>query len=185
MPSLHEALAFAAERNVEASAPAKDVESLAAGKRSIEQPRELPLEMREGTVPAHCPSQFIHNVPRRMRVGRLETVEVRIPRRMADHAITVQLRAPDGGFLIYPLSPETRGTHEAKGAGHGSVSWKWKVMPQCRGELGLLLIVSAQTLDRNGVTVEAAFPDQVIKIYVRANYARVVRKMAGWTLLIV
>ena len=39
--------------------------------------------------------------------------------------------------------------------------------------------------DTNGVVAEATLPDQVIKVYVRVNYGRAVRKVAGWTLLMV
>ena len=47
------------------------------------------------------------------------------------------------------------------------------------GRARLLLIISAQTLDATGVTAEAALPDQMIKVYVRVNYGRAVRKVVG------
>ena len=55
--------------------------------------------------------------------------------------------------------------------------------PQRRGRARLH--ISAQTLDANGMTAEAALPDQVIKVHVRVNYARTLRKVAGWGLLMV
>ena len=64
-------------------------------------------------------------------------------------------------------------------------SWRWSVTPQRRGRARLHLIISAQTLDAKGVAAEAALPDQVIKVYVRVNYGRAVRKVAGWGLLMV
>jgi hypothetical protein len=151
---------------------------------------------------------LVENIPRKMRVGALEKVEVRIARsdveglteRMIGHgrlhrhevrvadAMTVRLRAPDGGFLIDPLSAETCWTHKAKSAGlqnHDFASWRWSVTPQRRGQARLLLIISAQTLDANGVAAEAALPDQVIKVHVRVNYGRAARKVAGWGLLMV
>jgi hypothetical protein len=151
---------------------------------------------------------LVENIPRKMRVGALEKVEVRIARRdvegltermtgggrlhrhevrVAD-AMTVRLRAPDGGFLIDPLSAETCWTHKAHNPllqEHDFASWRWSVTPQRRGQARLLLIISAQTLDANGVAAEAALPDQVIKVYVRVNYGRAVRKVAGWALLMV
>jgi hypothetical protein len=49
--------------------------------------------------------------------------------------------------------------------------------------------IAANMLIRNcaatGVTAEATLPDQVIKVYVRVNYGRTVRKMVGWGLLTV
>ena len=82
-----------------------------------------------------------------MRVGALEKVEVRIPRRQGD-AITVQLRAPEGGILIDPLSPETRWTDEAKGDGNEYASWGWNITPQRRGKVPLRLIISVHTSRR-------------------------------------
>jgi len=117
-----------------------------------------------------------------MRVGVLEKVEVRIPRRQGD-AITVRLRAPEGGFLIDPLSPETRWTDEAKGDGNEYASWGWNITPERRGKVPLRLIISAQTLDANGMTAEAALPDQVIMVSVRGNYGHTARRAAGWGLL--
>ena len=81
--------------------------------RLTERPWELSLEVRDRTALDDLPSQFIRNVPRRMRVGALETAEVRLPHRQGADAITVRLRAPEGGFLIDPLSSET---WQAKGA---------------------------------------------------------------------
>jgi tetratricopeptide (TPR) repeat protein len=147
---------------------------------------------------------LVENIPRKMRVGTLEQVEVRIARRdveglterMIGHgrlhqhevrvadAMTVRLRAPDGGFLIDPLSAETCWTHNAD-QDQDFANWRWSVTPQRRGQARLLLIISAQTLDANGVAAEAALPDQVIKVHVRVNYARTARKVAGWGLLMV
>src|SRR4030095_10221064 len=102
--------------------------------------------------------------------GRRHRHEVRV----AD-AMTVRLRAPDGGFLIDPLSAETCWTHKAKSAGlqvNDFASWRWSLAPPRPRKARLLLIISAQTLDASGVTAEVALPDQVIKVYVRVNYGR-------------
>ena len=207
LPSLHEALVRATEKRDAASAPT-------AGSQVAEQAApEMPVaeelrRTRSRSVLDDPTGRLIENIPRKMRVGALEKVEVRIARsdvegltermtggghlhrhdvRVAD-AMTVRLRAPDGGFLIDPLSAETCWTHKAKGAGlpeHDFASWRWSVTPQRRGQARLLLIISAQTLDANGVAAEAALPDQVIKVHVRVNYGRTVRKVAGWGLLMV
>ena len=113
----------------------------------------------------------------------METVEVRIPHRQGANAITVRLRAPESRFLIFPLSPETYWTDEANGDGNDYAIWRWSVTPQRRGRARLL--ISAQTLDANGMAAEAVLPDQVIKVHVRANYGRALRKVAGWALLMV
>jgi hypothetical protein len=183
--SLREALASARVSCVEAPATTAEVEASAAKRRVVEKPNELSFEASAPRAPSDLPGQFIHNIPRRMRVGVLETVEVRIPRRQGDEAMTVRLWSPDGSFLIDPLSPETCWTEEAKGDGNGYTSWQWKVNPQHRGHARLLLIMSAQTRDTNGVTAQAAFPDQVIKVYVQVSHGRAVRKLASWALLLV
>ena len=178
-PSLQEALASATNSRVEAPAP--DVEASATGRRVAASSFELPHEVRDRIASTDATGQLIHSIPRRMRVGALETVEVRIPRRQGADAITVRLRAPEGGFLIFPLSPEMCWTDETTGDRDDYASWRWSVMPQRRGKARLLVIISAQTLDANGVAAEAALPDQVIKVYVRVNST--VRKVVGWGLL--
>jgi hypothetical protein len=160
--------------------------------------------LRSRSVLEDPTGRLVENIPRKMRIGALEKVEVRIARsdvegltarmtgagrlhrheiRVAD-AMTVRLRAPDGGFVIDPLSPETCWTHNAHQE-QDFASWRWSVTPQRRGRARLHLIISAQTLDAKGVAAEAALPDQVIKVYVRVNYGRAVRKVAGWALLMV
>jgi len=64
-------------------------------------------------------------------------------------------------------------------------SWRWSVTPQRRGLSRLHLIISAQTLDADGLTADASLPDQVIEVHVRVNYARTLKKVAGWGLLMV
>jgi hypothetical protein len=207
LPSLHEALVRAAEKRVAASAPAAD--GPIAEQAAPEMPVAEELRRTRGRSVLDDPTgRLVENIPRKMRIGVLEKVEVRIARsavegltermtgggrlhrhevRVAD-AMTVRLRALDGGFLIDPLSAETCWTHKAKSAGFQEkdfASWRWSVTPQRRGRARLLLIISAQTLDANGVAAEAALPDQVIKVYVRVNYGRAARKVVGWGLLMV
>ena len=51
------------------------------------------------------------------------------------------------------------------------------------GRARLLLIISAQTLDATAWRPRPPSPDQVIKVHVRLNFGRTVRKVAGWGLL--
>jgi hypothetical protein len=203
LPSLHEALARASEKRVVASAP--PTERQVAGQAAPEMPVAEELRrLRSKSVLEDPTGRLVENIPRKMRVGALEKIEVRIARsdvegltaRMTGggqlhrhevrvaNAMTVRLRAPDGGFLIDPLSPETCWTHNAHQE-QDFASWRWSVTPQRRGRARLHLIIAAQTLDAKGVAAEAALPDQVIKLYVRVNYGRAVRKVVGWALLMV
>jgi hypothetical protein len=205
LPSLHEALVRSAEKRVAESAPA--AERPVAEQDAPEMPIAEELRRSRGrSVLDDRTGRLIENIPRKMRVGALATVEVRIARRDVDgltermtdggrlhrnelrvaDAMTVRLRAPEGGFLIDPLSAETCWTHKAQTSGlqeQDFASWRWSITPQRRGKSRLLLIISAQTLDATGVTAEAALPDQVIKVDVRVNYGRAVRKVVGWGLL--
>ena len=203
LSSLHEALARASEKRVAASEP--PAERQVAGQAAPEMPVAEELRrLRSRSVLEDPTGRLVENIPRKMRVGALEKIEVRIARRdvegltarmtgggqlhrhdvrVAD-AMTVRLRAPNGGFLIDPLSPETCWTHNAHQE-QDFASWRWSVTPQRRGRARLHLIISAQTLDAKGVAAEAALPDQMIKVYVRVNYGRAVRKVAGWALLMV
>ena len=203
LPSLHEALVRSAEKRIAESAPAAVAEQDAPEMPIAEELRRS----RGRSVLDDRTGRLIENIPRKMRVGALATVEVRIARRDVDgltermtgcgrlhrhelrvaDAMTVRLRAPEGGFLIDPLSAETCWTHKAAQASglqeHDFASWRWSITPQRRGKSCLLLIISAQTLDATGVTAEAALPDQVIRVDVRVNYGRAVRKVVGWGLL--
>jgi|RhiMetdeSRZDD1v2_1073273.scaffolds.fasta_scaffold308744_2 hypothetical protein len=183
-PSLHEALASGTHSRVEAPAPAATDEVSRVESLVVERPRELQLRVRERTAPGDLTGGgLIHNIPRKMRVGALEKVEVRIPRRQGTDAITVRLRAPEGRFLIFPLSAETSWTDGTKDEGNDYATWRWNVTPQRRGRARLH--ISAQTLDAHGMAAEAALPDQVLKVFVRVNYARALRKVSGWGLLMV
>ena len=180
-PSLHEALASAADSRVKASAPAAErpVAQQALAERRVGA-RSLGCRKKPGL----CSNRLSWRIfPRKMRVGALEKVEVRIDRPQEADATTVRLRAPEGGFLIDPLSPETCWTDEKKGDGNEYASWRWIVTPQRRGKVPLRLIISAKTLDANGVTAEAALPDQVIKVSVRGDHGRTARRVAVWGLL--
>ena len=170
-PILQDASALASEGSVETPA-----EKMVAG-----HSRELSVEVKNRTASKDATVQLIDNVPRKMRVGSLERIEVRIARRHVSDAMTARLWAPDGGWLVEPLSAETLWPHQLQE--RDFASWKWSVIPQRRGRAHLHLAISTQTLDANGVAAEATLPKQVIKVHVRANYGRMVRNVAGWGLL--
>ncbi len=144
---------------------------------------------------------LVENIPRRMRVAIPEVVEVRIARKDAENlsdgmrgvgtpqthgvfvtkAMTVRLRAPEGGFWIEPGSPETQWIDNTLGLLQDDfASWRWTVTPQMRGKARLQLVVSARSVGADGVAAETALPDQVITVKVRTNYALAARKAGGW-----
>jgi hypothetical protein len=142
---------------------------------------------------------LLENVPRRMRVGTPEQVEVRIargameglgegmPGQVAGHkihvakAMSVRLRAPEGGFYIEATSPETQWVENTLGImSDDFASWRWSVTPHYRGRARLQLVVSARTVGPDGLAAETALPEQVIEVRVRTNYARSIRRVVLW-----
>jgi hypothetical protein len=138
--------------------------------------------------------RLLENIPRRMRAGVPERIEVRISREestalsrgmegrsetirhdiLITQAMSVMLRSPDGGFSIEPLSPETQWIFERPEAGESETygRWRWVVTPSETGQRRLQLIVAARSIDKNGLVGDTALPDQVITVKVRMNILR-------------
>jgi hypothetical protein len=151
--------------------------------------------------PSIEPGQLVENIPRRMRVGSTESVEVRIARDDAQgvsaglqgqappvrhdlvitKAMSVRLRAPEGGFHIESASPETQWTEAAlTPLSSDFASWRFLITPQRRGDAALQLVVSARVVGRDGIVAETALPDRVISVRVRTNYLRTGLRWTGW-----
>jgi hypothetical protein len=151
--------------------------------------------------PSVEPGQLVENVPRRMRVGTMESVEVRIARDdmpgvssglqgqappvrhdlLITKAMSVRLRAPDGGFVIESASPETQWTEPSlTPLSSDFASWRFLITPQRRGEATLQLVVAARAVGRDGIVAETALPDRVINVRVRTNYVRAGLRGAVW-----
>ena len=145
--------------------------------------------------------QLAENVPRNMRVGVSERVEIRIARARAKaitegleggglawrhdvtvtKAMSVRLRAPEGGFFIETASPETQWIDSQFGdIADDFASWRFLVTPNKRGWSRLQIIVSARTVGADGLAAETAFPDQVVEVKVRTNYKRALLRWSGW-----
>jgi hypothetical protein len=154
-----------------------------------------------GSWPLVESGQLVENIPRRMRVGVPVVVEARVAKAdvkalaeglqgggaayrheiVVTKAMSVRLRAPDGGFWIETRSPETQWIENVLGLSSDDyASWRWTVTPRDRGRKQLQLIVSARTVGSDGLTAETALPDQVIDVRVGINYGRTMGKWAGW-----
>jgi neural Wiskott-Aldrich syndrome protein len=144
---------------------------------------------------------LVESVPRRMRVGTTSKAEVRIardrieglvaalnghsmphrPDQIAARALSVRLKAPNGGFLIESISPETQWVEGPSGLGHDDYAiWRWTVTPQRRGRGRLLLMVSARTVGQDGLAAESAPPDRLIDVRVAPNRGRGFGRMVAW-----
>ena len=139
-----------------------------------------------------------------MRAGVSERIEVRIAKAHAKsithgldghgaawrhdvivtQAMSVRLRAPEGGFFIETASPETQWIENQLGimAGDDFASWRFLVTPRRRGWSKLQIIVSARTVGGDGLAAETALPDQVIEVKVRTNFKRALARWTGWIL---
>lgn len=144
--------------------------------------------------------QLVENVPRIMRVAVPERVEVRIARAEVQalaeglqgggaaykhevtitKAMSVRLKAPDGGFYIETASPETQWIEKSMLSADDYASWRWHVTPRTKGRKRLQLIISARTIGADGLAAETALPDQVITVRVRTNYAKSMVRWTGW-----
>ena len=145
--------------------------------------------------------QLVENIPRSMRVAVAAMIEVRVARAdvqalaeglqgggavyqhevMVTKAMSVRLRAPDGGFYSETASPETQWIEKAMLlSADDFASWRWHVTPREAGRKRLQLIISARTVSADGLAAETALPDQVITVRVRTNYAKVAGRWVGW-----
>lgn len=145
--------------------------------------------------------QLVENIPRRMKTGVTGLVEVRIARAkvkalaeglqgggaaykheaMITKAMSVKLRAPDGGFWVEAASPETQWIDNVLGVMTDDfASWRWTVTPKSSGRKKLQLVVSARTVGSDGLAAETALPDQFVDVKVAVNYGQVSRRTAGW-----
>jgi hypothetical protein len=164
-------------------------------------PGQVRRQRRQNWMEVYA-GRLIENVPRKMRVATAERVEVRISREETDaitkgfdgrgevvhhevlvsQAMSVMLRAPDGGFIIEALSPETQWTSD--GSDHRTRErfgrWRWAVTPKTAGDHRLQLIVAARSVDENGMTGDTALPDQVIDVRVNANYMLSFKRALAW-----
>ena len=147
---------------------------------------------RTGGQGGHGP--LVETIPRRMRVGVPASAQVRINRDRIDglirllmqgrgmahrpdalitRALSVRLRAPDGGFWIEAASPETQWVEIASGLHQDDdLTWRWTVTPQRRGRGRLILVVAARTIGHDGLAAEAAPPDRAIEVVVTGGRLR-------------
>lgn len=157
------------------------------------RPRSTQIKVETG--------QMVENIPRKMKAGVSELVEVRIARAnvkalaqglqgggaaykheaMITKAMSVKLRAPDGGFWVEAASPETQWIENVLGVMTDDfASWRWTVTPKSSGQKKLQLVVSARTVGSDGLAAETALPDQLFDVRVAVNYGQKSKRAAGW-----
>ncbi len=144
--------------------------------------------------------RLVENIPRRMKVNLPCRAQVRITRAHMDEinsefadlssshihelavteAMTVQLRAPGGGFHIENLSPQTqwidRNQRHIDDADFGA--WKWNVTPTKSGKSRLQLVISARTVDDEGNIHIADIPDKIIELAIARDHRTIAKRAA-------
>lgn len=185
------------------SAPAA-VESVAAGKgvtvesAPVIDASRLPvpgvLQSVPEAEPESGPGALGHDIPKEMRQGRTATVTVALSRthserlmagmRAADvsihevmthAAMSVGLRAPDGGFRIEPINSETQWIDRKRSRLDDVTKWQWLVTPIKVGVHPLLLVVQGREF-RDGI--EAALPSTTQNIEVKVRVDKMDRSWA-------
>lgn len=146
--------------------------------------------------------KLVERIPRVMRQGIVEHVEVRIGREATEEliarvqgrgatnmhtvavtrAMSLYLRAPDGGFIIEPLAPETQWVFDRPSFLENEPfgRWRWAVLPMKRGSRRLQLVAAARSVDENGMIGDVALPEQVFEVAVRINWSATLKKVALW-----
>jgi len=161
----------------------------------------VPRGARRRKADRAAAGQMGESIPRRMRAHVASNVDVRLGRAemaslleglceesgrdVALASLSVKLRAPDGRFLIDPVSPETQWLPDESGQMEGGFSsWRWTVTPLKSGRRRLQLAVWARTASVDGTAVVTPLPDQTIEVRVGRNFARGVARLSMWAALI-
>ena len=100
---------------------------------------------------------------------------------LVTQAMSVLLRAPDGGFTIESIAPETQWIFNRPGIADKEPfgRWRWSVTPTETGPHRLQLVVAARSVDQNGLPGDTPLPDQVVTVTTRVNYSRSLAKGAA------
>ena len=179
--------------------PTLSTTTTAANQQQQRTPTHTKTRSRKQNIEA---GQMVENIPRTMRVEIPQTIEIRIAKTnvpgvstgmrggsttfrhelLVTNAMSVRLRAPDGGFFIETASPETQWIESNLGMDSDAyASWRWTVTPKERGKKRLQVIVSARTVGIDGLAAETAMPDRIFDIRIRTNYSKSFKRIAGWT----
>lgn len=181
--------------------------------------RRLPAQMMMRSVTFTSPppvlealkvhaGRLVENIPRQMRVGCLQHVEVRVGDQLNPTMIfglkgqgdvhvhdlpvvetmSVELFSPTRAFAIERCSEPAQLVQKNvlintvfENAGQPFARWQWNVMPLRAGNHGLTLRISARVADSRGhPTSHTLVPDRDITIHVKVNGRWWARKVTLW-----
>ena len=133
-----------------------------------------------------------------MRAGKASMIEVRLAKSevraltesfsggasSSGPSMSVKLRAPDGGFIIDSVTPETQWVDDRQGTvEHDFASWRWTVTPLNSGRRDLAMTVSAQVIGSDGTSTAHALPDQDVEVRIARNWGRGLLTLAKWVVI--
>jgi hypothetical protein len=152
--------------------------------------------------PAVESGQLVENIPRRMRVGVAEAIEIRVAKDSAEGAMhgvppgrgapvrtnlyitkimSARLLAPQGGFGIESTSPEAQWIEATRDPlSDDFAAWRFLITPQQVGKSTLQVVVTARVVGRDGVVADTTLPERVIQVQVAANHLLTAWRWSGW-----
>lgn len=168
------------------SGPAFDLELAAKAKKRSAPQRSAARGRGGGSA---LLSKILAPIPRKACVGVSQMVQIALTRDEAAlifgrtlqpkareaaegeavcRAVTMRLSAPEGGFFIEALTPETQWLQD-RSQEEAPLGWAWTVIAGAAGSSCLKASISARDVDASGAGGAIAAPDQVIKVRVRGN----------------
>lgn len=145
------------------------------------------------TIPV---GKLLARVPRKMRVGRIKPVNIRLPIAAINDALrpyqtrprsasgfAVRLYAPDGGVYVTGDTdmiywPGSVGNDANEPQDH--VTWHFQVVPYERGQIPITMVLRAIAATGNGGIDEYDVGDDTTYVNVRSNLKRAFMKVFGW-----
>ncbi len=130
-------------------------------------------------------AQAFEGFPRRVRLARGEIIQIQLgkdeagqlfPRSAqsaltAARAVSIRLSAPEGGFFIETMTPETQWLSNRAGEEEFG-SWAWAVVPNETGWRLLTVSVSVRDIEASGNLTDSQAAEHTVKIRVGANFGR-------------
>lgn len=166
--------------------------------RAGREPGRSPEPIAPSAVEPVDLDRLAETLPRRMRRGRSQAVEVRILRTalatlfskndgaftgfahgaVMSRTVTVRLKSPMRAATVELLSPETLwvGTDSRE---DDILRWRWLVTPQKSGRLELRLVLLMRTLGTDGIAVDQSTPEITVDVSVRKDLRRLVLRLGA------
>jgi hypothetical protein len=183
-PGFAEPAAPAFDLELSAQAPASAPDKPQQKQQKKRRPAAAPNDRRAQKAPLADLGQLLETIPRRLRLGAGEIVEIKLGREETEtlfprqpqagegvRAVTLRLTAPEGGFFVETLAPETQwlaGRPDPAGE-EPFGTWSWAVVPNETGTQTLAVSAQVRDVHANGELAAARNAGQAIEIRVRGG----------------